>query len=76
MLTKTIAYSLLICDNCNKFIIYNPASQGFPNVCPKCGVPSNRSLTTEEMTILREQQEKQQQRQQQPFGHSFTIRRG
>jgi len=72
MLTKTIAYSLLICDNCGKFIIYNPASQGFPNSCPKCGVPSNRSLTSEEMKILREQQERQSRSQ----GYSFNVRRG
>jgi hypothetical protein len=59
MLKKTFAYELSICDNCEKFIIYK-LEQGIPNTCPKCGVPSNKTLTHEEREMLRKQQERAQ----------------
>jgi len=48
MIRKSWAYEVAICEECNSIIIYLPASEGFPQVCRKCGVPADSNLDQEQ----------------------------
>jgi Zn finger protein HypA/HybF involved in hydrogenase expression len=74
MLNQTFAYSIAKCDNCEKWIIYKSV-EGLPNVCPRCGVPANRSLTIEEIRQIKNIQD-QQERMNAIHNHGTTFRRG
>jgi len=65
MIIKQIAYSVAKCFECNSFIIYKPGSDGFPNVCEKCGVRYDVHLTQE--------QRMQMERMKQHPGHHTTM---
>jgi Zn finger protein HypA/HybF involved in hydrogenase expression len=51
MLNKTMAYSLVKCDCCEKWIIYKTVD-GIPTQCPRCGVSATTSLTPQEKDRL------------------------
>ena len=71
MIRKQIAYSVAKCLECESLIVYKAASEGFPSVCQKCGVPRDVEISQEQ----RMQMERMQQHRG-PQGQSFTIRMG
>jgi hypothetical protein len=75
MLTKTFAYDICKCDSCQKWIIYR-LIDGIPNVCPRCGVPSNVSLSAQDIQKMEEQKQREQFIRNHGNNQSFNIRFG
>jgi DNA-directed RNA polymerase subunit M/transcription elongation factor TFIIS len=65
MIRGTIAYKVAICNECGSIILYKPASEGFPHICQKCGIPWNVTPT---------QQQRQQMDRQQNQSHNIFVR--
>jgi hypothetical protein len=75
MLLKTVAYDLALCNECGKWIIYKRVD-GLPRNCPRCGVPSDVSISAQDRQRMEEAQQREQFIRNHGNNQSFNIRFG